>query len=362
MSVSGSGHDLFPVASAAAWTGATIDWRREGLHQIDAAGRAEIDAALAHLRGCGDLDFPQITAAHFPLPGLGPQLAALADRLRHGCGFVLLRGLEPARYSDDDVARIYFGLGAHVGRAMTQSRQGEYLGHVVDISDVDASVRGYQYGGGQKMHSDSCDIIGLMCVRAARSGGASRIVSAVAIHDELARTRPDLLRLHYDGFVYRRNELDARLGAGVVVPPVPIATYARNDGELSCYLGTNYALKAAEAGDSVLSAAQREAIDIVQDLATRPDLRLDMSIGEGDIQFLNNRLMFHGRTAYEDHPEFERRRHMLRLWLRVESWPRLPDNQRPHSDADHVLWERQRRPFMELPSRFFADVERRRGA
>jgi hypothetical protein len=355
-------YDLSPVASPAAWKGADIDWRREGLHLIDAAERAEIDAALALLRRRGDVDLPAITPALFPLPTLGARLAALAETLRHGCGFVLLRGLELDRYDADDIARIYVGLGAHVGRATTQSRQGEYLGHVVDISDVDPSVRGYQYGGGQNMHSDSCDIIGLMCVRAARSGGASRIVSAVAIHDELARTRPDLLRLHYEGFVYRRNELDAKLGAGVVVPSMPIVTFSRATGELSCYLGTNYALKAADAGDSVLSAAQREAIDIVQRIAARPEFHLDMSIGEGDIQFLNNRLMFHGRTAYEDHPEFERRRHMLRLWLRAGSWPLLPVNQRPHSDEDHALWERQRRPFMELPSRFFADVEIRRRA
>jgi len=249
-----------------------------------------------------------------------------------------------------------------IGRAITQSRQGEFLGHVVNISDVDPSVRGYQYGGGQNMHSDSCDIIGLMCLRAARSGGASRIVSAVAIHDELARLRPDLLRLHYWGFTYRRNELDARLGSGVIVPPVPIATFARRDGELSCYLGTNYALRAAEAGDSVLSAAQREAIEIVQQIATSPEFYLDMQIGEGDIQFLNNRLIFHGRTAYEDHQDVALRRHMLRLWLCIDQWPALPANQRPHSDEDHRLWLRQRRAFMEFPSRFFADLARRRSA
>jgi hypothetical protein len=352
--------DLSLVASKAAWKGSLIDWQREGLHLISAAEVDEIDAALAFLRSRGDIDLPQITAADFPLPALGPRLAALRDVLRRGVGFVLLRGLPRARYGDDDIARIYFGFGAHIGRAMTQSRQGEFLGHVVNISDVDPTVRGYQYGGGQNMHSDSCDIIGLMCLRAAKSGGASRIVSAVAIHDELARTRPDLLKLHYWGFTYRRNELDAKLGGGVIVPPLPIATYARRDGELSCYLGTNYALRAADAGDAVLSAAQREAIEIVQTISASPEFYLDMQIGEGDIQFLNNRLIFHGRTAYEDWPDIARRRHMLRLWLRIDQWPALPANQRPHSDEDHRLWQRFRRPFMEIPSRFLADVEQRR--
>jgi hypothetical protein len=352
--------DLSPVASRAAWKGASIDWQREGLHLLAPAEIDEIDAALQYLKSRGAVDLPDLVAADFPLPTLGPRLAALGDELRHGVGFVLLRGLPRARYADDDLAWIYFGLGLHIGRAMTQSRQGEFLGHVVNISDVDPSVRGYQYGGGQNMHSDSCDVIGLMCLRAAKSGGASRIVSAVAIHDELARTRPDLLKLHYWGFTYRRNELDAKLGAGVIVPPLPIATFARTAGELSCYLGTNYALRAADAGDAVLSAAQREAIEIVQTIAARPEFHLDMRIGEGDIQFLNNRLVFHGRTAYEDWPDVARRRHMLRLWLRIESWPRLPANQRPHSDEDHRLWQRFRRPFMEIPSRFLDDVERRR--
>lgn len=352
--------DLSPIASKAAWKGSEIDWRHEGMHRISAAELEEIDRALAHLKRRGAIDLPDLTAADFPLPTLGPRLAALRDELRHGVGFVLLRGLPRARYDDDDFARIYYGLGLHIGRTTTQSRQGEFLGHVVNISDVDPSVRGYQYGGGQNMHSDSCDVIGLMCLHAAKSGGASRIVSAVAVHDELARTRPDLLKLHYWGFTYRRNELDAKLGGGVVVPPVPIATFVRRDGELSCYLGTNYALRAVDAGDAVLSAAQREAIEIVQTIAARPEFYLDMQIGEGDIQFLNNRLVFHGRTAYEDWPDIARRRHMLRLWLRIDSWPKLPPNQRPHSDEDHRLWQRFRRPFMEMPSRFLEDVERRR--
>lgn len=347
---------------AAAWKGSSLDWRQDGLVQMSSDEVAEIDAALKHLHGLGDLDFPDITAARFPLPRLGARLAGFRDALRHGAGFKLLRGLPRARYDDDDFARIYFGLGAHIGAAMTQSRQGELLGHVVNISDVDPSVRGYQYGGGQNMHSDSCDIIGLMCFRAAKSGGASRIVSALAILDELERTRPDLAALHRQGFIYHRNDLDAQLGDGIAVRPIPIATFVSRADELSCYLGTNYALKAAELGDVVLSDLQREAIAAVQRIASMPEFYLDMSIGEGDIQFLNNRLIFHGRTAYEDHPEFTRRRHMMRLWLRIPEWPAMPVNQRPHSDEDHRLWLRQRRPFMEFPSRFFADLARRRSA
>ncbi|MBL8701692.1 MAG: TauD/TfdA family dioxygenase [Alphaproteobacteria bacterium] len=350
------------IDTPAAWKGPEIDWRREGLHVLTAAEIDEVDAALRHLRGLGDLDLPAITPATFPLPTLGAVLARYRDDLRFGRGFKLLRGLPRERWSADDIARLYYGLGVHIGVPMTQSRQGERLGHVIDISDVDRTVRGYQFGGGQLMHTDSCDIIGLMCLRAAKSGGASRIVSSVAVHNELVRRRPDLARLHYAGFTYRRNELDAKLGRGVVVPPVPIASYSLETGEFSSYLGTNYAMMAAKAGDAVLTDLQREAFDELHRIASSPEFYLDMQIGEGDIQFLNNRLMLHGRTAYEDHPELQRRRHMIRLWLQIPQWPALPERQTVHTAEDRDLWSRFRTPRMELPSHFFADVERRRAA
>jgi hypothetical protein len=344
-----------PVGGPAGWAGADIDYRREGLHVLSGAEIDEIDAALRHLRGLGEVDFPAITPAAFPLPGFGGFLHDLPRRLRTGRGFVLLRGLPRERYTADDMARIYFGLGAHIGQAIPQSHQGELLGHVIDVSDIEAGARGYHAGGAQRMHTDSCDVVALMCLRGAKSGGASRIVSAVEIHDRLARGRPDLLELLYAGYTFRRMERDAELGDGVLVRPVSI--FARNGEEVSCYISGSYPRRAVAAGDAVLSAAQEEALDEIQRLAEK--LYLDMSIGEGDIQFLNNRLMLHGRTDYADYPEIARRRHLLRLWLRVPEWPAMSARQAMHTPADHLLWLRQRGPLMELPSRYLAAMEAR---
>ena len=122
-------------------------------------------------------------------------MESLPERLRNGCGFLMLRGLPRDRYSDDDMARIYFGLGAYIGTTMTQSYLGDLLGHVVDVSDLEPKSRGYRKGGGQLMHTDSCDIIGLMCLRTAISGGESRISSALTVHNWLAEHRPDLLEV-----------------------------------------------------------------------------------------------------------------------------------------------------------------------
>jgi hypothetical protein len=108
-----------------------------------------------------------------------------------------------------------------------------------------------------------------------------------------------------------------------------------------------------------MTPLQREALDVVQRIAASHDTYLDMNIGEGDIQFLNNRMLLHGRTGYEDHREMASRRHLLRLWLRVPGWPTQPAGQAMHTAEDHPLWLRQREPFMEVPSRYLAEITAR---
>jgi hypothetical protein len=322
------------------------------------AEAAEIDAALAHLAALGELDFLAITPETFPLPTLGPALAGLGHALRTGPGFLLLRGLPRERYAVDDLARIYFGLGAHIGRPLPQSWQGELLGHVIDVSDIEAHARGYHAGGAQPFHTDNCDVVALMCLRAARSGGASRIASAGAVHNRLLAERPELLAALYGDWVFRRMELDAQHGTGRILKTVSI--FAQTDGELSCNISGSYPRRAVAAGDAVMTRIQEEALDAVQRIASSPDMYLDMDIGEGDIQFLNNRLLLHGRTGYEDWPDVARRRHLMRLWLELPSWPPLPAHQGMHSPEDQPLWLRQRAPLMELPSRYLARMSARK--
>ena len=351
---------ITPIVGPAAWRGADIDLRRDGVRVLSAAEIAEIDAALVHLHALGDIDFPDITPVTFPLPTLGRCLAGIADELRQGRGFLLLRGVPPARYSLDDTARIYYGLGCHIGRAAPQSYLGELLGHVIDVSDVEADARGYHKGGAQRMHTDNCDIVSLFGVRAAKSGGISRFVSAAAVHNRLLEERPDLVAALYDDYVFRRMERDAEFGDGVLVKKVAI--FSRDSGQLTCNVSGSYPHRAAKAGDWAMSDLQAEALAEMKRISMLPELYLDMTIGDGDIQFLNNRTILHGRTGYEDWPEIASRRHLMRLWLQVPSWPSLPSNQSMHTPADHPLWLRQRTPFMELPSRYLAEMTQRHGA
>jgi hypothetical protein len=343
---------LVAVKDPAAWLGSEIDYRREGLRMLSRREVVEIDEALHHLKSLGGIDVPKITPETFPLPTLAPFLARLGEELRTGRGFLLLRGLSRERYSLDDVALIYVGLGIHIGRLIPQSYQGELLGHVIDVSDVEANTRGYHKGGAQRMHTDNCDIVSLMCVQAAKLGGISRIASAAAVHNRLLEERPDLLEALYGEYVFRRMEQDAERGDGVLVKKVSV--FSRESGQLTCNVSGSYPHRAVQAGDSVMSPLQLESLEEMKRLSVSPDLYLDMNIAEGDIQFLNNRTILHGRTGYEDWPEMARRRHMMRLWLEVPSWPPLPRNQGMHSAQDHPLWLRQRQPFMEVPSRYLA--------
>ena len=351
---------ISPVQTQAAWKGSALDYRQTGLRHLAGDEIDEIDTALAHLQQLGETDFPDITADKFPLPRFGEYLRDLGRVLRTGPGFLLLRGLPREKYSVDALAKIYFGFGAYIGRPLPQSWHGELLGHVLDISDLETGVRGYNKGGGQRFHTDSCDVIGLMCVREAISGGASRIASAMAVHNALLARAPDQLQALYAGVPFRRMEQDA--AHGTLVLTKKISVYAREAEEVSVSLSAQYAIRAVQAGDAPGDSLGMAALESLENIAASPEFYLDMKIGEGDIQFLNNRLLIHGRTGYEDREDVRDRRHMMRLWLRVHGWPALPARQSNHDAADLQGWLRQRTPLMEMPSAYLNRMAARRDA
>jgi hypothetical protein len=335
-----------------AWKGPEIDWRQHGLHVFTQEEIAEIDAALAVLRDAGQVDLPEITPARFPLDRVGPLMTGLRRTLRTGPGFVMLRGLPRERYSADDMARIYFGLGSYLGVPKVQSYLGDILGHVINVAEVEPKSRGYRKGGELAMHVDSvdlCDVVALMCLRRSVSGGASRIASALAIRERLQATRPDLLEVLERGFFFRRSTEDGRR-AGRFLSPHRIPAFAETEGEVSCYFLPSYAIRAEAEGELKLTDIEWEAIQAVEKLATSEEFYLDMDFDEGDIQFLNNRTILHGRTNYVDDKPLERRRHLLRLWLQVPDWPALPQAQRFSTTAEQAMWAEGREPMMEMPS------------
>ena len=294
-----------------AWRGADEARSNAWIVQLDARERAELNAAAEKIRASGKT-LDGVTRADFDLPRVAAKLAAVRWELQWGGGFVLLRGLSVGDYSEDELGAIFWGIGAYLGVGVSQSQQGDRLGHVIDRGGK-AGERYYNVGGPLEFHMDPVDVVGLLCLRRALEGGASRIVSALAVHDAIRAERPELLEILYRGFhCSRRGHGEA--GA----PRVPV--FAQGGSGIECYFLPITVRQAAEEGFP-LSPLEQETLYFIAEVANRPELRLDMDFQEGDMQFLNNRVILHARTDYKDDPNPALKRHLLRLWLMMPDWP-----------------------------------------
>ena len=305
------------------WRGPDMMRRDDWIVHLDPADCAELEAALAQVKARG-IGIPALSKKDFPIPGLARKLAGILAELEDGRGFALLRGLPVAEWGLRKSAIAFFGLGAHLGAARSQNAQGHLLGHVRDLglSSDDPKVRIYQTAERQTFHTDSADLVGLLCLQAARSGGLSALVSSVTLYNELRRRRPDLAPWLFQPVATdRRGE----------VPPgcqpwfeIPVFNWFA--GQLSAIYQRQYIHSAARfAGQApMLSDAHREALDLLDALTDDPALHLMMALAPGDIQFVHNHSLLHDRTAFTDWPEPERRRHLLRLWLAPAAARPLP--------------------------------------
>ena len=307
-----------PVAEPSAWTAEDLAADRSWSQALTPIELLEIDAAVAAVRS-KDLGAYQFGRNDFPLPTLGGRLQDIAHDLEHGCGVVLLRGLAPERYDMDALYALYWGLAVHLGTPISQNSRGDLIGQVTD-SGRDyrtKNVRGYTTRAALRPHCDASDVVGLLCVHPARTGGASCVASAATIYNTILAERPEYLEPLCRGFHF-----DLR-GEGVTDDPdevtfnrVPVFSYF--DGRLSCrYNGKTIIDGMAKAGEA-LSGDDLAAVEFVRELAMRPGIRFDMDFRPGDIQLLNNHTVLHSRTDFEDWPAPARKRRLLRLWLNLD--------------------------------------------
>lgn len=295
--------DLPPeVDDRSAWYGCDLTNCDEWIEHLSAAEIAEVEQGGA-------------------LPTLAPRLQRILDEVLNGRGFVLIRALPVERWSRRQMAEAFLAIGAQLGNLRMQNADGHLLGHVRDLgrSSDDPNTRIYQTRERQTHHTDSCDVVGLMCLQTAKSGGLSSLVSSTTIFNEMRRRRPDLLRVLMEPIeTDRRGE----------VPPdgkpyfnIPVFNY--HNGLVSAIYQRQYIESARRfPGVPPLTPLQIEALDLLDELANDPQLNLMMELQPGDIQLVHNHTVLHDRTAFEDHPEPERKRHLLRLWM-------APPNARP---------------------------------
>lgn len=255
----------------------------------------------------------------FPLDDIKEDIAAWRREVHDGRGMILLRGVPVERIELDDLRLMYLGLGCHFGRPVSQSNLGELVGEVVNIGDKDPKERAYRSSRELMLHTDRADHIAMLCIRPAIEGGLSGYASALTIHNIMLEERPDLLAHLYRGFHHHRF--------GEQPPGEPLVTRERipifsvTDGVPSVIFIRGYINLAVEEGHVTLSDGELEALNYMEEVSNRSDVRIIFAMEPGDLLFVNNCLILHTRTAFEDSDDPALRRHLMRLWLRQDDRP-----------------------------------------
>ena len=310
------------IEGPAVWYGAELARSEAWIHRLSPAEIDEIEAAMATVLDQG-LPIIEVRPEDFPLPTLGQVLAEIRNEVVNGRGFALIKGLPVERYTRQEAVLAYWGLGLYLGQAVPQNAKGHALGHVKDIGHDPHNPlhRVYATNYRQLYHTDSCDVVALLCLQPAKVGGLSSLVSSTTIYNEMMKQRPDLVKiLKQPFFVDRKGEIPVGKEA-----TYQMAIYHEYGGHLTAIYARDF-ITAAQRHEDVprLTPAQLEAMDMLDNLAASEALRLDMTLEAGDIQVLHNHQILHARTGYEDYPEPERKRHLLRLWLSQSDGRPLP--------------------------------------
>lgn len=293
-----------------AWTSASVGGR-EGL--TTRLGPEHFEALDALLASTADTPDDQVTRAQFDHPLINAFMADVRAQIMDGRGAIILSGLDLDRYGHEAFRRIYWGLGTHLGNGVEQSYRRDRIG-LVQKEEDNPTGRGYLMDTELRSHTDFHELLSLACVRKAEEGGLSGIVSSLAIHNAIFAERPDLLAPLYEGFYHE--------SAGGRLSDTRVPVYGYVGGKVSCYYHIPFVLNAARIMGVELPAALREALDYMQAVSLRPDVRADFMLEPGEMLFWHNFTALHSRTAFTDTPR--NKRLLLRLWLNVPDGRPLP--------------------------------------
>ncbi len=323
-----------PIAGPCAWLGADLAKSTDWIRRFSVAELAELDAALGAVKARG-LAWREITREDFPLTRLDAELAMVRDELEHGRGIILLRGLPVERYTEEELRQLYWGLGTHLGTPRYQNAHGELIGEVRDelraygavsqpgIAQAAGAPVTSRYkarsSGPLRFHTDRADVVALLCVRRARAGGVSKIVSSVAVNNAILARRPDLHGLLYQDY-HRTREGEER-GGDRRWYALPV--FGVREGRFTSQYSRTF-VEAAQRIDGIpkLTPAQDEALDFLAEVSE--ELCCEMELEPGDIQLLNNHVTYHARTAFQDDESSGRDRLLFRLWLSMPNSRALP--------------------------------------
>ncbi|MCS5591796.1 MAG: TauD/TfdA family dioxygenase [Gammaproteobacteria bacterium] len=302
------------IVGSGAWKASDFVQDDSWIYHVSDAVIIELENALASVKRCG-LNFPNFRKEDFPIDRFRSDLRSFSEDLESGRGFLLLRGLPVERYTEEEVRIIYYGIGLHLGEPVRQNPKGELLGWVMNIGDLDdKNTRVYETNAYLPYHTDPSDVVGLLSLKKAKSGGLSSLVSVSTVYNELLAQYPEYLGIFYRPMRY------AHLGEDL---PSLSPIFSFHDGKLSCRYLRQYIELGHEIMGLSLSRVEIEALDIFDSIVANKSNRIDMMLEPGDIQFANNYTILHSRSHFEDFDKATQKRKLLRLWLKMPNARKL---------------------------------------
>ena len=336
-----SNNDIHLIDGPEAWHGKDLVNDERWRLCLDDGDIVEIDRALQNVKERGLAWSDMTRGSDFPLDRVLEKLAFVSDELEEGCGLINIKGFPVDRYEGEDINRIWYGIALNIGTPIYQNYRGELLRDIVDErQDTDATNDNRLFAqdgsvfhssrartasnGPLRFHTDRADVVGLLCVRQAVKGGISKVASSVRVHNEIVEQWPEVAALLYD-VVYRSRHGEEKNGSQTVYG-IPI--FGVRDGKFTSHYSRTY-VEAAQELDSVprMTNEQWDALDILAEVAE--EVCMEMRLEPGDIQLINNHVIYHARTAYEDNSEASRC--LKRIWLSMPNSRALPEGQ-------SILW------------------------
>ena len=305
-----------PLSGPAVWYGPALD-PTDYVYHLDSTEIDEICRVRDDLLA-GDAALGAVDPESAPMPACAEAVADWVDRLENGIGFVVIRGLDIDGWSEREAGLAYYALGRQLGFPVKQNAQGHLLGHVRDTGKdifTDPSARGYQVRIALPFHTaTSTHLLSLMCLRTAREGGDSALAPLQTVYNEVLARRPDLIDTYYERFDFDCRDEEHPDGGPFYTR---VLASVGSDGRLSLRHNSGYARSAARRFDECaeLTPQQDELLSLIDTLSQDPKIHVRFRLEQGDIILVNNYAVAHSRSAFEDHDEAERKRHLLRLWL-----------------------------------------------
>ena len=312
-----------PLASPMTWRAETL-LENDGLIALDGDCIAELDAAAAEIKA-NPFPAEALDPRHFEMPACHAAMSRVREQIYNGIGFAIIDRLPADRLERGTATKLYWLLMSMISRPVAQKWDGTMIYDVTDTGKktfAGSGVRSSKTSGGQSYHTDNAfnlppDFVALFCLQTARKGGVSGLVSLETVYNLMLEECPEVLPRLYEPFYFDRQMEHAPNDARLSFKPI-----FESDGEriYACF-SPRLVEHAYEMNNEEMDATARAAIDALTRIPERSGLGKTFSFERGQIQIVNNKRIGHRRTAFRDWDEPERRRHLVRIWLRDTGRP-----------------------------------------